>query len=162
MPMWNVNKWIYETDNPTRLAELLDFLIEDYKPLGEGAGRIVYKAALWPNTVLKIATNNNGVEQNINEHIYWISNKDFPIARWLAPVHYRSGSGLYLLQALVGQPPSDKQMPVQVPLDLVSDSKPENMGWLDDRWVFCDYGTIDVSNPDEPELVNWEEGRREG
>jgi len=108
------------------------------KLLGCGIGRQVYEFALDHEKVIKIETSAQSF-QNTIEWETWRNLKDTPSAKWLAPCHWISSSGIVLVMQKT-RPFCPGEEPEQMPAWL-SDFKRENYGIIDGKPVCHDYGT---------------------
>lgn len=106
--------------------------------LGQGIGREVFVLATDPTKVVKIETQAQSF-QNILEWEAWHAAKDGPTAKWLAPCHFISPSGIVLIMDRT-QPLRRGEEPDRMPVWL-TDFKRTNYGLLNGRVVCHDYGT---------------------
>jgi hypothetical protein len=105
--------------------------------LGVGSARHVYECALNSEWVVKVETGARSF-QNALEWEFWQdaqANKE--LARWLAPCHHISPSGVVLIQARTTDAPT-KAFPKKVP-KVFTDLKYQNWGYLlgDHRRLVC-------------------------
>lgn len=107
-------------------------------PLGEGIGRETYVLATDPAKVVKIERG-AGSFQNVLEWETWNELSETKYARYLAPCHWISPSGIVLVQTRVA-PLTPEYEDVRLP-EFLCDFKRSNYGVLDGRVVCCDYGT---------------------
>lgn len=113
------------------------------KKLGSGFSRDVYEWVPDNTSVIKVAKNYRGIEANIIEFNTWetLQLKDslYDNARkWFAPCLEISGCGKYLRMSKT-EPLRPHEAPTVIP-SFVTDLKIDNIGWLDGRVVFHDYG----------------------
>lgn len=104
--------------------------------LGTGQHREVYECAMDDSRVVKHDHGTNW--SNIEEYKIWCEYRDTPIGKWLAPVHWISPRGLWLIQSRT-KPIEIGKFPKRIPA-LFADIKPDNWGLLDGRPVCHDYG----------------------
>lgn len=105
--------------------------------LGSGASRHVYVWRPDPTLVLKIETDRHSWS-NIEEWEVWRTVAHTAHAKWFAPVIQIAGGGSMLLQRRT-QPLRPDELPEKIPAYL-TDTKSENFGLLDGRFVCHDYG----------------------
>jgi hypothetical protein len=110
------------------------------KIIDNGAARRVYECRINPKWVVKreIGTSAQNV---IEAEIWYYVDSDPEISKWLAPVHFASQNGLYLIQSRT-TPIAERDRPKHLPAFLDCDLKLDNFGWLEDRIVCHDYGTL--------------------
>jgi hypothetical protein len=104
--------------------------------VGRGQYRTVYTSHLNPEWVIK--KDSGGNFSNISEWQLYDELRETKLGKWLAPVHWVSPRGLWLIQART-EPIQKKQIPKKVPA-LFADLKPGNWGMLDGKPVCHDYG----------------------
>lgn len=108
--------------------------------INTGAARRVYECRLNAEWVIKREI--SATSQNVVEAEIWSYLGDDPkIGKWLAPVHFISPCGLYLIQSRT-HPVREGERPKRLPAFLDCDLKLDNFGWLGDRLVCHDYGTL--------------------
>jgi len=124
-------------DNPFIHKEFFNCLIG--KKIARGMSRTVYAFSANSSMVVKIE---EGVKsfQNVREWEYWQEIKDSPAKKWFAPCLYISPCGSVLIQERV-LPLERKKYPKKIP-HFITDTKYENFGLLDGKFVCCDYGNI--------------------
>jgi hypothetical protein len=127
------------------------------KDIGAGQYRRVYEHAFDKSMVIKQDSGANF--SNIHEWMLWNELKDGPLGKWLAPVHFCSPRGLWIVQAKTRPIPIGKY-PKRVPA-LFADIKPDNWGIYRGRPVCHDYGNHAVFTVAKPHLgklkqVVWE------
>lgn len=107
--------------------------------IGEGIHRTVYRCRIRNDLVVKVENGDYRYFANVMEQKFWNDHQDYDkVARWLAPCEYLSPDGRILLQKRA-EPLRDKDMkPDKLPAFL-TDVKPDNFGWLNDRIVCVDY-----------------------
>lgn len=135
--------------------ELLDFVVG--KRLGFGAYRTVYEYRFNSKYVLKIADDVNGRAENLLENRIWWQINLTPAARWFAPIMEVSIAGQFLIQHKIEQLPHE-QYPKKIPA-FFTDTKYSNFGWLDGKFVCCDFGSFNIFNGVNTRLKNadwWE------
>jgi hypothetical protein len=109
------------------------------KHLGGGIGREVFALRGDTSKVLKFGC--NAGNQNIIEYELWnVVESNKKLAPWFAPCYDISGLGLWMLQART-HPIEKADLPKKVPA-IFTDLKAENWGWLNNRPVCHDYGTV--------------------
>ena len=104
--------------------------------LGSGIGREVFVDRLNPRRVIKLEENGF---QNVTEHLVWAALCDTPWASWFARCYWISPNGRILIQQRTYLPKKPPPLPELVP-NFVVDAWERNMGVINGRWVFCDYG----------------------
>jgi hypothetical protein len=118
----------------TQYEELKDLVLG--KMLGVGVYRNVRVFKPKPDLVIKCAIedpSNNYIEWEI-----WNNIKDCKeLSKWFAPCVSISDCGLFLLQKRVETKPK-KDYPKKIPA-FFSDTKYSNFGWLNGKFVCCDY-----------------------
>ena len=113
------------------------------KQIGRGMSRSVFVYALDPTLVIKIEDKSQSF-QNVREWEYWQENKDYkPIAQWLAPCVAISPCGSVLIQKRV-HTLDQSRYPKTIP-QFFSDTKYQNFGLLNGKFVCFDYGNIPLS-----------------
>ena len=117
----------------THYSELSDLV------LGRQIGFGVYKDVFvfQPNTDLVIKFAATDPAMNYREWDIWNS-VDKEIKKWLAPCVRISDCGVFLIQKRVERKPK-KDYPKMIPAFL-TDTKYSNFGWIDNKFVCCDYG----------------------
>lgn len=130
--------------------EYFDVLTGEF--LGSGVGRSVYVHR--PNDAMVVKIEQEGGSfQNIKEYETWQAAVGTPLERWLAPCIYISLCGGVLIQART-RPLLQSELPEKIPTCL-TDVKPENFGWLEDRVVAHDYGLLRPSGTVRLRKVQW-------
>lgn len=120
------------------LRELAAFMLGD--KLGRGMSRSVFNHPHDPTKVIKVENSASNF-QNVKEWELWQEVRYMKgIARWLAPCHYISYSGTFLVMEKTADL-SPKQIPKKLPAFL-TDHKAENFGTINGRVVCRDYGHI--------------------
>ena len=108
--------------------------------IDSGTARRVYECRINPKWVVKREIGASA--QNIIETEIWAYADGTPeMSDWLAPIHYASQNGLYIIQSKT-PPLSERERPKHLPAFLDCDLKLANFGWLGDRIVCHDYGTL--------------------
>lgn len=121
--------------------------------LGWGSARQVYAFAMRPDTVLKIETV-AGSFQNIREWEFWRDNCEVTdIKRWLAPCVSISACGTILVQKRT-TPVSKRDLPDKMP-GFLTDLKPCNFGFIDERIVCHDYALHIAHASTRMRKANW-------
>ncbi len=119
---------------------LANFIIGEH--LGDGFSRDVYIYTLDDTLVIKVAKGFDGIAANINEFQLWdtcqYGSFYANLKDWLAPCKMISECGRYLLMARTEPVPLNK-LPKVVP-SILTDVKRSNIGMLNGRVVFHDYG----------------------
>lgn len=113
--------------------DLVTSLIE--KRIGSGSARDVYAILRMPY-VLKLEK--AGSFQNVMEWEMWKEAKGTPMEKWLAPCVSISTSGRALVQHRTA-PACGRAYPDKIPT-IFCDSKTQNWGVINDRFVCHDYG----------------------
>lgn len=126
--------WL-QKDAPEDLFNLLTG-----KTIGWGQYRRVYEHAFDKRLVIKQDDGQNF--SNLNEWQVWNEFKDTPLGLWLAPVHFCSPRGLWIVMARTRPIPIGK-FPKRIPA-LFTDIKPDNWGMYRGRPVCHDYGNHTV------------------
>ncbi|MES2415106.1 MAG: hypothetical protein V4614_14970 [Pseudomonadota bacterium] len=116
--------------------------------LGWGQYRRVYEHQFDKKLVIKQDSGQNF--SNINEWMVWLEFKDSPLGQWLAPVHFISPRGLWIVMGRTRPIPIGK-FPKRIPA-LFADIKPENWGMYRGRPVCHDYGNHSVFSVARPLL----------
>lgn len=106
------------------------------KLLGQGTYRKVFELAIDGTKVVKHDNGRNW--SNISEWQLSVELHDTPIGKWLAPCHWISPGGLWLIQART-TPILPGDLPTSIPA-IFADTKAENWGWFEGRPVCHDYG----------------------
>lgn len=109
------------------------------KEIGRGMSRIVYEHRTDPTLVVKIETQ-GGSFQNVREAELWFEIADTPFKKWFAPIVYVSACGTVILQKKCA-PCQKEKYPGKIPI-FFTDTKYDNFGILDGKFVCFDYGTI--------------------
>lgn len=104
--------------------------------LGEGAGREVYEYLHNVDFVVKIEVYSRSF-QNISEWETWVGCGE-KVAAWLAPCTQISPCGIFMIQR---RTTPALAYPEKLPYFL-SDTKIENFGMLDGKFVCHDYGLV--------------------
>ena len=121
----------------------LEFICDTF--IGQGVARAVFTYRLDKELVVKISTSRNYI-QNIREFEFWraisVYNPEL-CKKWLAPCIDISDDGLILIQKRTRPYPSTegKKRPKKIPIFL-TDTSPDNFGWIDDNYVAHDYGSL--------------------
>lgn len=108
------------------------------KQIGRGAGRSVFACKHDEDVVCKIEAI-GGSFQNVIENEIWDELQYSDHAKWLAPVLWISPNGNILIQRRTELIPK-KKYPDKVP-HWFTDTKYENFGMLNGKFVCHDYGT---------------------
>lgn len=120
--------------------DLQSLLLGKYLGLGIHRKVAVYKPD--PSLVVKIAQECPNI--NVLEYEVWSMLQYADIGKWFAPCVRISDCGIFLLQKRVETRPC-AEYPKMVP-SFFGDLKHANYGWLDGRFVCCDYaGFISTS-----------------
>ena len=104
--------------------------------IGSGVYRTVYQCNMNPDWVVKKDTGENF--SNIFEYQIYHEYEGTKLAKWLAPVHWLSQRGLWLMMTKTEPIPQSK-LPKKIPA-IFADTHPGNWGWLNGRVVCHDYG----------------------
>ena len=113
------------------------------RKLGSGFSRDVYEWLPDSKSVIKVAKGYRGIEANVIEFNTWetLENKGsfYDNARkWFAPCLEISNCGTFLRMRKT-EPLRAHEAPTVIP-SFVTDLKLSNIGWLEGRVVFHDYG----------------------
>lgn len=81
---------------------------------------------------------------NVLEDEIWMMVKDTSIAKWFAPCTAISPCGIFLIQERVEKKPKS-EYPKLVP-SFFGDLKYSNFGWLNGKFVCCDYAGFILSS----------------
>ena len=127
------------------VADLTKMVIGD--KIGYGGSREVYQWLPDPGMVLKVERGGNSYSnvmewQTWNDAEHHIGDKE--IMKWLAPVHYISPTGVYLLMSKT-KPAPDDLFPEKIPV-WMTDTKVQNFGLLKGKFVCHDYGNNLICN----------------
>lgn len=110
--------------------------------LGVGIHRLV--GAFKPDTTLVIKCATECPNVNFLEWEIWQSIQHSDLAKWFAPCVQISECGMFMLQKRVEHRPRS-EYPKTIP-SFFGDQKFKNYGWLDGKFVCCDYaGFISTS-----------------
>lgn len=127
-----------------QLAHLAAFNVFLGDKLGEGIHRIVFECAIDPTLVVKVEFDERMNFSNAAEWKNWNESRYYqPMADWLAPCVRISPCGRVLLQKRI-IPMREDELPDKVP-SFLTDLKPGNFGWYENRVVACDYSTLITS-----------------
>lgn len=118
------------------LNEFINFMTG--KRLGFGMSRITYELAHDDTKVVKIERQ-AGHFQNVVEWETWQALRDTKHAKWLAPCHYISACGIFLVMERTA-PIRKGEEPKLLP-SWLRDHKLENYGMIGKQIVCHDYGT---------------------
>lgn len=131
-------EFLYDTFRKSGViaTDLLSLVIG--RKIGQGVTRHVYECLLVPNTVIKVETESRRYDNIIENEIWQNFSEDKKMAGWLAPIHYISPCGVYLIQSRTQHVPA-RLLPEKIPR-FFADTKIENWGLLNDRFVCHDYG----------------------
>jgi hypothetical protein len=124
----------------SQYEDLIDLLFG--KALGFGIHRKVGVFLPDESLVIKCAIDCPNI--NILEEEIWQMVKETDISKWFAPCVGISQCGMFLLQKRVETRPKN-EYPKMIP-SFFGDTKYSNFGWIDGRFVSCDYaGYISTS-----------------
>lgn len=110
--------------------------------IGRGLSREVFRYTPDKTCVIKVESDGDRF-QNIIEWEVWRTVCDTPLAKWFAPCVEISPNGIYLIQKRT-EPIPLSRYPKEVPA-LLGDLKKENFGYLNNRFVCHDYGTMHIT-----------------
>lgn len=121
--------------------------------IGKGCYREVWSCTFDPTIVIKLERDSRSF-CNVQEWENWqeLQYQD-NVKDWLAPCVEISPCGSVLLQKRV-KPLSEKELPSKLPAFL-TDIKPGNYGWYEDRIVCCDYPSLICTWPSKTTKVDW-------
>lgn len=124
------------------------------KQIGRGLSRTVYVLLSDPTLVIKTEIKGNSF-QNIREWEYWNEMKGTPVEKWLAPCLFISPCGTVLIQKRCETLDKSKY-PSKLP-SFFTDTKYQNFGLLNNKFVCFDYGNIPFSKGVNSKTVkaNW-------
>lgn len=105
--------------------------------IGQGCYRTVYEYAMDPKMVVKRDSRENW--SNVSEFEVWQNLGGTPLGEWLAPVHWLSPGGIWMIQARTTPFKRERQFPKEIPA-VFCDVKAENWGMYRGRPVCHDYG----------------------
>lgn len=111
--------------------------------LGEGIHRKVGVYKPDPTLVIKCALECPNI--NILEEEVWRTVEHMSIAKWFAPCVDISPLGMFLLQKRVEMRPKS-EYPKLIP-KFFGDLKYSNYGWVDGKFVCCDYASLLKTSP---------------
>lgn len=122
-----------------------DFLDTFIRPelIGRGIAREVYAVRHIKGLVCKIELE-AGSFQNVMEFNIWDELQHTEHAKWLAPVEFISACGTIILQART-EPLTHSKYPAKIP-SWLTDTKYQNFGLLNGKFVCHDYGSLIVTN----------------
>lgn len=120
---------------PTSARDLCHLMVGDW--LGSGQNRDVYEVPINASFIIKHEPRGRDF-QNQAEWRIWESVKGTTLEKWFAPCWSISPNGHWLVQRRVEFPERDKY-PKKLP-DFFGDTKYNNFGLFEKRWVACDYG----------------------
>jgi hypothetical protein len=126
------------THRPISAIEFVDLFLG--AEIGSGMSRQVYEFNLDKTMVVKHETGD--AFQNMIEWEIWKAVQETPMKKWFAPCHAISPNGQFLIQSRVEQIPR-KQYPKKIP-DFFHDTKYQNFGMLNGKFVCFDYGTMNL------------------
>lgn len=135
---------MYSIDDLSKSAlhEFMDLACGDR--IGYGMSRTVYRYTFDDTKVIKIENSTNHF-QNVIEWEFWRTNQYYDkLAKWLAPCHYISHSGTFLIMDYA-KDIEIEDIPDKLP-SFMTDLKIGNFGMIDGKVVLRDYGTT-LSNP---------------
>ena len=122
-------------------VELCDLFLG--KIIGQGSCRTVYELEIDKTKVVKHEGNGERF-QNVVEARIWSEIMNAPyFAKWFAPIHHISPNGMFVIQDKVDKIP-DSQYPTEIPA-FFADTKYENFGLLNGKFVCFDYGSIIIT-----------------
>lgn len=121
----------YAANNPRLCYSALEFLLGDY--IGKGCSRTVFKYALDPKYVIKIAK--SGSFDNILEYEIWCNIRYTEHKKYFAPCSWISDDGVIMLQR---KTKPIYTLPETLP-SYFSDIKPDNFGMIGKQIVAHDY-----------------------
>lgn len=108
--------------------------------IGEGMTRCVYEHPFDPLKVIKVE-NSAKYFQNVIEWEFWNEWKnDKDVSRWLAPCHFISDSGTFLIMDKAENLPKNKTIK-KLP-SFITDVKRDNLGLIRNKVVCRDYGFV--------------------
>lgn len=121
--------------------------------IGSGMSREVYEHPFDPTKVIKVE-NSAKHFQNVKEWEIWQQFKDCPdVARWLAPCHFISDSGTFLIMDKVRDLPENKKID-KLPF-FITDRKRDNLGMIGNRVVARDYALSIITL--QTRLTKWKQ-----
>lgn len=127
--------------DPILSAELMSVICGKY--IGGGAYRQVFEFALNNDYVIKIETEggySNFQEFTLYEEVNGLCNSLAWVKDWFAPISWISPNGQILCMQKTEDKPG-KTKPNKVPAFFL-DVKPDNFGWIGNKYVCHDYGVI--------------------
>lgn len=132
--------------DPAVHVDAFNLLCEDF--IARGTYRDVFECRLNPAWVVKVEIDKGDWRSfmNVKEYHFWDWNKDYKkVSDWLAPCHFLSPDGRILIQSKVKMAKEHDPLPEKIPA-FFTDLKPQNFGWLGERFVCLDYATT-LDNP---------------
>lgn len=113
------------------------------KKLGQGYSRVCYEYNLDDNFVVKIEPQNT--TSNISERLLWdevqgLKGSKAWVKEWFAPIIYCTPNNKILIMRKTKQD-FNKTRPNKVP-SFFQDVKEDNFGWIGNKFVCHDYGSI--------------------
>jgi hypothetical protein len=112
------------------------------KKIGVGGSRAVYEFNLNHKYVIKVEPHNT--DSNITEAMIWEEVQGLKgdlawVKDWFAPIHFISPNGKVLIMERTQV--KVKEKPKKIP-SFFMDAKPNNFGWIGNKYVCHDYGII--------------------
>jgi hypothetical protein len=125
--------------------------------LGGGEYRDVFECRIDPKLIVKVEIENSygwRSFNNVHEVNFWeYFGNVKSVAKWLAPIIYKSPDKRLIMQPRVERIPNDK-LPKTLP-EFLTDLKRENFGMLDDRIVCVDYAFHIIGAKTKLKKVEW-------
>lgn len=148
----NTSKWGFAIssilDNKIVSLEFASYFLGEF--LGNGVSRYVFALRQNPKWVIKIDCSD--MNANVLEHSIWQAIQHIPVSKWFAPVKDISRCGRIMMQRRVQTDISSQKYPNKIP-SFFTDTKFENWGIMDKRFVCCDYAGVTLNMLGDKKLV---------
>lgn len=130
--------------------------------LGSGSFRDVFLCAVDHSLVVKVEHGSREEDwrqfHNFREWLFWESEYEKSVRKWLAPCIKLSPDGRLLLQKRV-EPLRPHEYPKKLPA-FMTDLRINNLGWFEGRVVACDYAYTTQTSDSTLKNVKWDSSQR--